>query len=865
MGHKCHDKNKSLQCNIDKLADRLFQPVSEPVKVTRDAFNVPTITGGTFQEMWRTFGYESARDKLWNLFFYTKIFSGQLASLFGSFAIASDVDFRSQLPSTAEILKQFDDFSVVVKTQFTSILEGHNQRIDDVNNGVPGAPLPAEFAALGISPIPHLELAEVLASNITLGRLFTAGEIEFFNQLDFFSSLETLVAAGKTVNEGLEILSDTYNSTLRRGYGIIAESSPTLPIPCNEFQTNSKTSVRNMSKVAKSNTTNDQSHVVSISSFNDMIENVSAYRKEKCHIESGSDRPKASFGLTIRGKHTSSGKPAGLSGIQAFLSDLPGVYWQYNLINKKLGLTFSGNYFAGFFPLLGNTFSNEGYTLCHSVQVTSLPGIPALLEDPNEDIVGHEETIKVAGASDVVFNVYCSPYKGYVSQVYVAPNVVRAALTSPLFLGEKSIVKRNLSFGKQLAAFDVFSLLSYAKSLDEYENTVRGPGWSTGFGLFFIGHDNRCNIFGTEAVGWYDFKSAGASDLIPEGILGNPIPDESQVPLRTGYLIRNPKQGFIVNWNTPLTQTLPSMYGDAEYSRVEWMEDAVTDLISKGKITPDDLQDILIRIGNGVNGAAPLSSFTGQNYNTPAFVPLFKKRFFDAVGTYPNPDRLAAVELLSDFDGSWIEGDHFAIVNSHDVSDKWILAQQWFFYVQQRIMEPTFGAAWSSWFSSNKNATRGGTYGRRIQGLISRLLGTSPVNNPIHYPNWLTPIPDLDQLIVDALDDALAFLGPRPWGVDQRPDKIYSNSIFGPLPFDGQATPAAGRAANYTITTAGKCGSVNIQTVCQIGNSSLTLFEDQVPVPQDTLQSRPWLNYDPLQRLTIANRHKHKCKCNKHH
>jgi hypothetical protein len=148
---------------------------------------------------------------------------------------------------------------------------------------------------------------------------------------------------------------------------------------------------------------------------------------------------------------------------------------------------------------------------------------------------------------------------------------------------------------------------------------------------------------------------------------------------------------------------------------------------------------------------------------------------------------------------------------------------------------------------------------------MARLLGTSPVNNPINYPNWLDHVTDMDQLIVDGLDDALNFLGSRPWGENRRPNRIYFNDIFGPLDFDGQNTPASGRASTYLLTEAGKKGSVNVKAVTQIGNSSLTLFEDGVPVPQDTLQARAWLNYEPLQRLTIKNPKCHnKYKYNKY-
>lgn len=42
---------------------------------------------------------------------------------------------------------------------------------------------------------------------------------------------------------------------------------------------------------------------------------------------------------------------------------------------------------------------------------------------------------------------------------------------------------------------------------------------------------------------------------------------------------------------------------------------------------------------------------------------------------------------------------------------------------------------------------------------MSRLLQTSSVENEVCWPNWLTPFEDVNEVIVTALDNALARLG----------------------------------------------------------------------------------------------------------
>jgi len=565
--------------------------------------------------------------------------------------------------------------------------------------------------------------------------------------------------------------------------------------------------------------------------------------------------PLKSYGLSISGKHTASGKPVGAHTAQTDLDKVPGVLWQARLVNKELEIDMEGYNFPPFPLMTEGTYQNGKYIFCVNNAVGSFPGQPAVLQNPEDDIFLRTETIEIRGAPSIEIDVFGSPYLGYVT---------RQGFTSPLFEGEKSLVRRTLSFGKELEWFSPANLFIYASSFEELRDTVRGPGWNEQVGDFSVGHDNQCNIFGFERGGWYDFEAAGANELIPQGILGNPIPPTEEMVLQSGYAIKNPKKGYVISWNTPMAQNTLSVYGDAEVNRASWIERIIESAISEGKITTERAIGFFSEIGNASNGAADLSLYTGQNYNVEAFTILFRQRFTEAVSVYPTPDRLAAVALLSDFDGKTIEGDKFDLINSLDVSDKWILAQQWQWYVHQAMLEPTFGTAWPSWVTSNKNNTVGLEYGRWIQSLLARLLGTSPVNNPINYPDWLTPISDLDLLIAQALDDALAFLGglgSRPWGQGQRATVSYvdSTGLFGPLDFPNQNAPNANRGSAYYFTEMVSNHDVNQHFVNQIGNSALILFEDDVPTLQDTAMSQSWTNFTP----EVVSSFKGKKQCHK--
>jgi hypothetical protein len=817
--------------------------VSQPVSVERDAFNIPTITGGSFEEMWETFGYECARDRLWQNFLLIKIFSGQFASLIGPGGLASDIEIRRENPSTQECVDQFNDLlSEVTQIQLTSNLRGLNRYIIDVNNG--DEPTPAQFSALGIFPIPNIDLGEYLLGLHGLIPQFSGQENEYFNQLFFFSDLTNLVQLdGKSVTEGLEILSDIFSMKKRRGFGIIAETTDYGVL--GDCHTKSKkTSTTPMKKVLNSN--KSEKHNVKRNSVKttaaEVLQNSKNIRNQYREAGFLPKDPLASYSMAFPPKSTFNKKPMGNFSIQTGLRDLPGVLWECRVINKTLGIDWSGLGYPPY-PLLDfGVQENFGYAFTTNAQVGTLPGVPALLQNPEEDIYLRTDIIQVSGGDPVTLDVFVSPYNGYVT---------RQNFTSPLFDGTKSLVKRKLSIGHELSWLNPQIMLRYSASFEEFKATLRGPQWTESINLFISGHDNYCNVWGAQRGGWFDFGAAGASDLIPQGILGNPIPSSDSVPLNAGYLIKNPKTPYIVNWNTPFTQTEPSVIGDAEINRVSYLSNMIEETLTKGKISIENNIDYFSTIGFAAQTADRPETLTGQNYEADTFGELFQSRFEQAVAVYPTLLRQEAVEFLQGYNGRFVDGDKLDLINSVDVSDQWMLAQQWQFYAHEAIFQPTFGAAWTSWPTSFKTGTTGYLYNRNMISLMSRLLQTSTVQNPVAYPDWLSSLGDINLLIVESLDKALDFLNTTAgfpldnlggWGEGRRARTIYSASFLGPFDFPDQNALSANRAGCYIATTVGSEHTTTAQSVNQIGNSAL--IKDGAPV--DVAMSQSWTRFTPV-------------------
>ncbi len=67
-----------------------------------------------------------------------------------------------------------------------------------------------------------------------------------------------------------------------------------------------------------------------------------------------------------------------------------------------------------------------------------------------------------------------------------------------------------------------------------------------------------------------------------------------------------------------------------------------------------------------------------------------------------------------------------------------------------------------------------------------------------------------------------------------------------------QTIPNATRGAMYFATQVAECGNMIIGSVEQVGNRGLILYEDGVPVVQDTSHQSAYLRYQPLTQETLV-------------
>jgi penicillin G amidase len=118
--------------------------------VTRDKYGIPTITADSEEELFESFGYVTAVDRLWQLENNRRFSRGRLAEIFGPKLVPLDMDTRVKGYTEADYQAMFDKLPPDVKKKYEAYVKGINRRVDDVLADPRLTPF--EFLAIKLKP-----------------------------------------------------------------------------------------------------------------------------------------------------------------------------------------------------------------------------------------------------------------------------------------------------------------------------------------------------------------------------------------------------------------------------------------------------------------------------------------------------------------------------------------------------------------------------------------------------------------------------------------------------------------------------------------------------------------------------------------
>ena len=152
---------------------------------------------------------------------------------------------------------------------------------------------------------------------------------------------------------------------------------------------------------------------------------------------------------------------------------------------------------------------------------------------------------------------------------------------------------------------------------------------------------------------------------------------------------------------------------------------------------------------------------------------LFSESFTEAVEADLTPERLEALQLLESWDGYFVEGGEEAWVSSTVNSDAWELQDRWIRRVLELVFEDELETETLTWRRQGENLL----FNILLRGLPGSDLTLQNSINWFENRSSVAKPSDPFELIVWALDDTLASLGPRPWDMDRATIDYQADSL----------------------------------------------------------------------------------------
>jgi len=739
------------------------------VETTRDGSGVWFITGSDEDRLYDVFdamGYAVATDRLWQAETFRRAARGSLAEIFGPDQLEQDILVRITGYSDQELEDGFDALDGEAQDVIEGYVAGFNRRIAEIRDDP--SLLPFEFATLGFMP-EDWTYKDVLAWEALMMRNFDV-EAQKMGQIDnaaLYQGLMTLYpTTGAGMFEDLRWINDPDALTYIPSLGGVkfAESKEKVLSPLIE----NPPVIPDVREVAKS-------MAEMRSRIDENLKKINAYIKM------------GSYAWTVAGSKTADGNPVIYSGPQMGFT-VPSVVGEGSI--RAGGLNVSGMTITGIPAIVIGRSPHHAW----SMQVGHVHTVDYYFEDPSDVTLNRMETIHVAGGEDVVLPVWRTAHGPVVNPIPYDPGTYVPSPSNPITSWKYS------HWGYEFESMKAYLDIARATSMDEFGAAIELVPLSQHF--CYADKDGNIAYWmsGRDPV-----RPAGEWRL-PQGAVGLPLEWDSTVLLPRST-DRNNDQGYYCGWNNKTNAGYANSYNNLSYFFGPFTRAHVVDdyLSAHNDLTFNDLRNLALNI-------ATTDSFGGGGNPWEFASDSFTYAVNNALDA-PNADRSAALALLADWDGHFVDGGNTEWVEGMDRADAWVLMDAWI----REVLNLTF---------EELDALEEEKEIRLFNVLLHSLLPGGIENN---Y-KWYEPYSSYDEIIVEALDHVLSNLGKKPWGEDARGIISFNHDMLGPvwkIPFSSRSTYAH-------CVEFGVAGPVGIESMFPLGESGTILMgEGGAPIFDD--------------------------------
>ncbi len=732
-----------------------------PVQTFRDGQGAWFITGGTLYDVYEAMGFAVATDRLWQAELYRRQSRGTLAEIFGSSQLATDVLMRTLGYSEQELQAAYDALNLESRTVMKAYADGFNRRISEVTQDP--SKLPFEFWAIGsllhaqFVPAPWT-VTDLLAWLAALQHNFD-GEGSGTGELANAALLQTLAATfpadAMNMFDDLRWLDDPTAVTYipRSLPSTVADASVASALPSLAATASKLPDLR--AAAARIDARHD--------AVIDNLKRINAYVKF------------GSYGWVVSGTKTASGHPIIYSGPQMGNSSVPSIVTEGSIIGG--GMAISGMTVPGIPGIIIGRTPHHAWAM----QTGHAHTVDFYLDPPSAATLHRVETINVAGAAPVTLPVFRTPHGPIVDPMPFDPNPASGYVVSWKYS----------QWGKELADMESFLALPRVQSMDAFGQAI--DTFACSFHFEYADRDGNIAYW---LSGLDPVRAAGSDPRLPlrgDGTQEWPQP----ITLKPRSTDRNNAQGFYGGWNNKSNPSYSEgfnwnnwAFGTAHRAQV------VTDYLSThDDLTFEEVRDLALSVATTDYKA--LAGGVAWKFFAPYFTA--------AVQANPSDARNAALAMMQAWDQHFVAGGAAAWASGTLRADAWVLEGEWI----SQLVTLVFGDELGASVAADPHL---------VNVLLHAFAGSS--SGVVNKYDWFQDRSasgkptDPQQLIVLALDNALAKLGAQPWNVD-RGQIVMSHQLIGAV----HSAPYSDRSTYAHCIEYGPNGPVRIESMFPLGES----------------------------------------------
>ncbi len=746
------------------------------VAVNRDDKGVWFISGpetASIYEIYEAMGYAVATDRLWQLELNRRVGRGKLSEIQGASFVGTDTYLRTTGYSDQEL----QDFFAAMDAESQAIIQGYvdgiNRRIADLRANPEHLPL--EFALIDINKLSNLDfsptllpwtVSDLMGWMTVLQRNFDGNALSQteINNAALLQELQANFPADfMAMFNDLRWLDDPDALTyIPPGESILLApmTAAAAPQPVTAGATPDFPDLRQVADRMSETTRN----------VKESLESINAYVKM------------GSYAWVVSGDKTASGNPILYSGPQMGF-DVPSIVTEGSI--RAGGFEISGMTVPGLPSLIISRTPHHALAMMTGHANTE----DYYLEDPADVFLHRTETIRILGGDEVELKIYRSAHGPVVNPMPYDPATYVPSPEDPL------IAWKYAQWGDEFTTTQAALGFMRATNVDEFGAAMEY--FPSSFHVLYADVDGNIAYWMT---GRDPVRNPAGDWRFPQGFLGPPLEWDADV-LIPRSTARNPAQGYFSGWNNRSSKTYDAPYG--LFHRAQVIDDYLS---ANNDLTFDDVRNLALNIAT--------TDSLGTGGNPWAFV---EEYFSAVVNANPTTERLAALAVMNGWDGHFVAGGPSEWAFGTDRADAWVLMDAWIREAIRLTFEDELGSGQDRYtlFNVLLHGLPWSNYG---------LPGTALTNNYDWFQNLADPgAPQTaDDIVLAALDNTIAALGPQPWGIGARGVINFVHPVLANIGAGLVHTmPLSSRSTYGQCIEYGPAGPVRIESMIPLGESGM--------------------------------------------